>query len=165
MRRLFLDLDGVFADFDAHVESLLGKHPREFEPDDAPMWAELSKVPGFYHTMPKTKYADRLMEEFEHYRPIFLSGVPKPQRNIAWTDQDKRLWVQDHYPGTGVITCWSEGKSAFCRQGDVLLDDRDSYAHRWIAARGIFVLFRPVSETIEPCIADVHYWMNTTIPR
>jgi hypothetical protein len=54
MRRLFLDCDGVLADFDAGAQALLGMKPRAFQERYGPgrFWARLASAPDFYGTLP-----------------------------------------------------------------------------------------------------------------
>ena len=54
MNRLFLDCDGVLADFDRGAAAVLGLPPREFEKRHGlgEFWRRLARAPDFYATVP-----------------------------------------------------------------------------------------------------------------
>jgi hypothetical protein len=77
---LYLDLDGVFADFERAVFEFLGKKPNEMRARD--MWPPLAqlKYPGFFGSLPPMPGADVLWELLAPYKPIILSGLPLGKR-------------------------------------------------------------------------------------
>lgn len=136
-RQLFLDLDGVFADFDTFVEETLGiKVDRKNEPKD--FWNRLRTYPGrLYYEMKPFPYASSLFESLRLYKPIILTGCP---RSIPSADFDKRQWVKEHLdPDVPVITCRSWEKHKYASSGDVLLDDWPKYQDLWERVGGIFI--------------------------
>lgn len=155
-RKLYLDLDGVFADFDTRVKELLGNWPWLL--DDGHMWSELDKVSHFYLDLPLMPRAKPMWEALKIYEPTFLSGVPLPNGEMVTAPADKRAWVDRHF-GTHVqlITCPSKEKATFCKPGDLLLDDRIGYAPLWTAAGGIFIRYFPIDT--DKLIQRVHGYM------
>jgi hypothetical protein len=73
--KLFLDLDGVLADFDRGVETLLGRNPHELPPPR--MWSALAKAPEFYGTLEMMHDAQRLWDFCKPFRPTILTGLPR----------------------------------------------------------------------------------------
>lgn len=141
-RQLFLDLDGVFADFDLGVLRLTGNFPKD--QDDDEMWKVLNATPKFYRSLPMMPGADRLYNASKPYHPIFLSGVPDPAEGfMRFAPQDKTWWMHYAMLDSPLITCASRDKAKFCKPGDVLLDDRDHYAQNWRDAGGVFILHNP----------------------
>jgi hypothetical protein len=135
---LYLDLDGVFADFDLAVFRHTGKWPHEL--DDKVMWERLDQIPGFYVDLPPCFGSAMLWEALGGYGPVFLSGVPMPHGHMVTAPQDKRAWVSCMFgEEVPLITCSSHEKAAHCQPGDILVDDRDHYAQRWTDAGGRFV--------------------------
>lgn len=140
-RQLYLDLDGVFADFDLGVLHKAGKLPKEL--DDAAMWKLLCETPQFYRGLRPMPGADRLWLAFSPHKPIFLSGVPLPVDWMRFAPQDKAWWLNYSRFYAPLITCLSKDKATFCKPGDVLLDDRDHYAQNWRDAGGVFITHDP----------------------
>ena len=66
--RLFLDADGVLADFDEGARRLLGMTPRAFEAKNGrgAFWKRLANAPDFYGTLPEMPDARLLFEAVEH---------------------------------------------------------------------------------------------------
>ena len=58
--KLFLDLDGVLADFDRGVEAVTGKRPDQLSVKR--MWQALAKAPDFYGTLEMMHDAQVLWE-------------------------------------------------------------------------------------------------------
>src|SRR5689334_8549336 len=99
---LFLDLDGVLADFDAHIEALFGTPPAELPLGE--MWRRAAATPGFFETMPMTADAMELWSFCEPYEPRILTGLPRG----TWAEAQKRRWVAQHLgPHVLVVACMS----------------------------------------------------------
>jgi hypothetical protein len=132
MRQLYLDCDGVLADFDAGAEAVLGLKPRAFEQrhNIGKMWARLSSAPDFYGTLPEMAGA---------------RGLPRGN----WAAPQKVRWAAEHFPGTRIITCMARDKRDHAKEGDVLVDDTLKHRHLWEEAGSIFVHHRTVPETLE----------------
>jgi len=76
--RLFLDADGVLADFDEGARRLLGMSPREYERKHGrgAFWKRLAQAENFYGTLPEMPDARRLFDAIEHLEPTILTGLP-----------------------------------------------------------------------------------------
>ena len=146
MPQLYLDCDGVLADFDSGAEAILGTKPRAYQARHTigRMWAKLATAPDFYGTLPLMPGAMELFEAVEHLDPIILTGLPRGN----WAADQKVRWAADHFPGTRIITCMAVDKRNHCRTGDVLVDDTLKHRHLWEEAGGIFVHHRTVDETL-----------------
>lgn len=72
--KLFLDLDGVLADFDEAVMRLLGRHPDELPP--GLMWSTVRKAPNFFGTLRMMADAKELWAFAAPYQPTILTGKP-----------------------------------------------------------------------------------------
>lgn len=136
--QLYLDCDGVLADFDRHFLDTFNQPPRIFESihGTSEFWRVIrAQHPGFYRALPLMPDARELFEAVRHLRPIILTGCPIG----GWAEPQKIAWAVEHFPGTPMITCMARDKRLYCQPGDVLVDDRDQYRERWEAAGGIFV--------------------------
>jgi hypothetical protein len=146
MPRVYLDCDGVLADFDKGAEGVFGMKPRAFERRHGlgRFWKALAGAPDFFANLQPLPDAGELFEAVRHLQPVILTGLPRG----AWAAPQKRRWAERHFPGTEVITTSAALKREHCHPGDVLVDDRDTYRHLWEQAGGIFVHHKDARSTI-----------------
>lgn len=148
--KIFLDVDGVMADFYKWAEETIGEHPKdekEFwdkvkhyanEHSDKPIWGCLELTPD----------AMELWDYVKKYNPVFLTstGTWKPDK----ADKEKREWLHKHFPGVDVITVRTSKLKAECAdEKSILIDDRIKSVWPWREAGGIGILHKNAKETIE----------------
>ena len=145
-RQLYLDCDGVLADFNKGAAAVLGMHPNAFEKRHGPgrFWAKLAKAPDFYFGLPLLDGATELFEAVRHLDPIILTGLPQGN----WAADQKVRWAAKHFPGTRIITTLARNKRDHGKDGDVLVDDQIRHAHLWEEAGGIFITHTDAASTI-----------------
>ena len=145
-RQLFLDCDGVLADFDKGAAAVLGMPPKAFEQRHGlgRFWAKLATAPDFYFGLPLLDGATELFEAVRHLDPIILTGLPRGN----WAAPQKVRWAAEHFPGTRIITCLAADKRKHAREGDILVDDTLKYRDLWTGAGGIFVHHENAGKTI-----------------
>lgn len=147
MPTVFLDCDGVLADFDAGATYLFGMPPREFEQRFGPkrFWSRMASHEDFFGQLPLLPDALELYEAVRHLQPIILTGLPRGN----WAEPQKRRWAERHFPGVEVITTSAALKREHCRPGDALVDDREKYQHLWEQAGGVFIHHRSAASSIQ----------------
>ncbi len=131
---LFLDLDGVLADFYTGVIAVTGQPPpvRPY----AAMWKALAAHPDFYGTLDMMADAPDLWAFCAPLRPTILTGLPMGR----WAEPQKRAWVARALGAdVPVVACLSREKHRWSGPGHVLVDDRLDLRDRWEAAGGTFV--------------------------
>ena len=71
-RQLYLDCDGVLADFDGGAEKVLGMAPRAYKERHgaARFWARLAQQPDFFGSLPLMPGSTELFEAVRHLHPI-----------------------------------------------------------------------------------------------
>jgi len=144
MPHLFLDLDGVLADFDAGYEKLAGERPDKSS-DDVD-WRLVASRPDFYLNLPPTRDFVELWTFAAPHRPTILTGVPS---SIPQAAEQKRAWVASFCgPSIRVITCASKDKYRHAEPGDVLVDDWEKHRRAWLDAGGIWVTHVDAATTI-----------------
>src|SRR5437763_1175718 len=76
--RLFLDADGVLANFDEGARRLLGMTPRQYEAKHGrgAFWKRLAQAKNFYGTLPEMPDARLLFDGVKHLKPTILTGLP-----------------------------------------------------------------------------------------
>jgi 5'(3')-deoxyribonucleotidase len=145
-RRLYLDCDGVLADFDAGVRQLLGMPPQAYVERHGmgTFWKKLATAPDFYAKLPLMPDARELFDAVKHLDPVILTGLPRG----SWAAPQKARWAAEHFPGTRIITVMAVDKRNHCTEGDVLVDDTLRHRHLWEGAGGIFIHHRNAKETL-----------------
>ncbi len=143
---LFLDCDGVLADFDAGVTDYLGANPGDYQKRYGPglFWKRLASHSNFYGDLREMPDARLLFEAVEHLKPTILTGLPLGK----WAAPQKERWAAEHFPGVPIITTMARQKHLHMDPGDVLVDDRVNHRYLWEDAGGIFVHHKNAKDTI-----------------
>ena len=153
MTTLYLDMDGVVADFDEYAARTLGVPPSSgIYPNE--VWYKLASNSRLYRDLKKTSYADELVAECQDfaltkgYDLCFLTAVPKGN-DVKWSFYDKVLWAQQYFPGIAVMFGpYSKDKWQHCNASDILIDDRQSNIDEWRAAGGIAIHHASLNSTL-----------------
>ena len=137
MVHLFLDCDGVLADFDAGAMALLGMSPLEFQDahGKGEFWRRLAGAPDFYGSLPLLPDAQVLVDAVAHLCPTILTGLPIGQ----WAAPQKVRWAAQHFPGIKIITTMARDKFRHMTGADILVDDRADHRAAWEEAGGTFI--------------------------
>jgi len=145
-RQLFLDCDGVLADFDKGATALLGLPPDSYEKKHGPgrFWQKLASAPDFYFGLPLMSDAMELFEGVKHLHPIILTGLPRGN----WAADQKVRWAAQYFPGTKIITTLARNKRDHAKEGDVLVDDQGRHRHLWEEMGGIFIRHRNARQSL-----------------
>jgi 5'(3')-deoxyribonucleotidase len=154
MTTLYLDMDGVVADFDEYAARTLGIPPSSgIYPNE--IWYKLASNARLYRDLIKTPYADELVfqcSKFAKQRDYalkFLTAVPKGN-DVPWAFYDKVVWAQEYFPVIPVMFGpFSKNKYVHCQVGDILIDDRVSNIEEWKAAGGIAIHHTNIDTTLQ----------------
>ena len=144
--RLFLDADGVLADFDEGAKRLLGMTPRQFEAKHGKreFWRRIANARNFYGSLPEMADARLLFDAVRHLKPTILTGLPLGR----WAAPQKVEWAAEHFPGVPIITCMARDKAKHMKRGDVLVDDRENHRAAYEQAGVIFVHHRNAEDSL-----------------
>jgi 5'(3')-deoxyribonucleotidase len=144
--RLFLDADGVLADFDLGARRLLGMSPKAFiaAHGRGEFWKQLAKAPNFYGSLPEMPDARLLFDAVKHLKPTILTGLPIGK----WAAPQKIEWAAEHFPGVPIITCMAKDKHLHMQPGDVLVDDREKHREAYEAAGVVFIHHRNAEDSL-----------------
>ena len=140
--QLYVDLDGVLADFDTGYEREFGVRPSKT--DDNVDWDAVRRCANFYANLPPMPDFPALWTRISRYDPIVLTGVPKSLPDASW---NKRAWVKQYLPNTLMIATRSSEKATYARPGDVLIDDWERYRPLWEKAGGVWITHVSAVET------------------
>lgn len=147
--RLFLDLDGVLANFDQGMYQITGCYPHQLPVRK--LWQAAAKADGFFEYLPWMPEGKRLWDCTKQFNPTILTGLPRGQ----WAEPQKRSWcARELGLNIPVITCMAQDKIKFARsilqsnEIPVLVDDRPKHKQLWEAQGGIFIVHQSVSESL-----------------
>lgn len=146
MIQVFVDLDGVLADFDTHYERCFGVRPdKALDNVDKRL---IAGRPGFFADMPLMPDAMELWGFVSRLRrrPIILTGVPS---DVPEAPVDKVLMVHRELGAdVRVITCRPSEKAKYCQPGDVLIDDWEKHKKLWLKAGGKWITHTSAESSI-----------------
>lgn len=132
---IFLDLDGVVADFDSHADACAKKTP-----DGKMNWEALDFQ--WWVTMPAFAGAKKFYDDLKNLAPVKFLTAPVLSEDCF---SGKAKWVQNFVPEKGrwilmdLIICPSQDKRNLAKSGAILIDDREKNVREWVEAGGIGV--------------------------
>jgi hypothetical protein len=144
---IWLDMDGVFADFDGHYERHFGYRPTRWPMEDTTDWKLIKSVPNFYITIPVMPGARDLFRYVDEVGEgcAFLTGVPV---SISESANEKTEWGRINFPDVQVVCCPAKDKWRHGQPGDTLIDDYLRYRVDWTDMGGVFIHHTSVPSTI-----------------
>lgn len=146
--KIFVDLDGVLADFDSEAARLLG---RSFTKGDNEIWKTLSDHPNFFRRLPQMPDAIKLWVYLqENFSDIeILTAIPR-NGTLPTAAIDKRYWVAQHFGDEAKVnTCFAVEKQRYCTGPDcILIDDNVKNIFQWSQRGGLGVFHVSAKETI-----------------
>ena len=151
MPTIYIDMDGVVADFNTAARKILGARPEDEAKAaqagrwPAERWNRLKAVKNLYRVLPKMLRADMMLLKALQFKDQLgwdvrmLTAIPK-NNDVPDCIQDKVEWMQEYFPGIRVdFGPYSQDKQRHCRPGDILVDDRTDNCEQWRAAGGYAV--------------------------
>lgn len=160
MARLFLDYDGVLADFEALADQIFGEPSAVAEQrlKAKEFWRVIRhyRQPGtgygFFRALPLMPDARLLFDAVKHRNPTILTGCPFGD----WAPPQKVDHAAEHFAGTQIITCMAREKIKHLEQpGDILVDDKTKFQQVWEEGGGVFVHHTDAVSTIAK-LRDLH---------
>lgn len=135
---VYVDMDGVVADFDGYAQRELGIEPKpgfRFSQED---WHRLKEFnQRIYRDVPVLPTAFSLINQLRDlkeqydFKLRFLTAIPK-ENDLGWAYWDKVNWVIRNFPGIPVFFGpYSVDKQHHYKPGDILIDDRISNIEEW----------------------------------
>lgn len=149
---VWIDSDGVLADFEGKVEEILGRPINSVPKGEVwkAVYAYNDRVEPFFESLSKMPDADKLVtfctQNFSIVKVLTATGyTPKD------AGEQKRRWYLKHYgPTLSVKTVEKSGQKAmYANPNSILIDDRDKSIGPWLAAGGIGIFHTDVASTIE----------------
>lgn len=147
---IYLDLDGVFADFNGAVQKhcpglIYQQHSKQ-------IWQVLETIPNFFSTLdllPNLKLYDIVLSK--DIGVEFLTALPRATGYLKTAQRDKTDWVHEHIDWAQVncVSSW-EMKKYFCQgKHDILIDDSPRNIEDWIKVGGTGILHVTLEDTVQ----------------
>ena len=134
---IFLDFDGVFADYQDEYRRLTGGDPAEKGKMKA---MRFKSFPHFYLNLPLLPDAMKLWNFVKVFHPKFLSAA---SNYLKSSREDKHKWVLQHFNVSGndrvIIVNYPKDKWQHCKPGAILIDDKLQNCNEWEQAGGIAI--------------------------
>ena len=145
--KLYLDLDGVFADFEAEASHKLGMVCGKV--DDKYLWEAVNAEYRWFATLPLCFGSFSLWEYCKQFNPTFLTATGNNYEDVT---EQKIDWVRNVLGDkTAPVITVRKGvdKAAYAEPGAVLVDDQPKVIAPWIAAGGIGIVHQTPKITMK----------------
>ena len=147
LRRLYLDLDGVMADFDTHFFNEFGIYQERMSEDRK--WDLIKNCNSWFLNIPLMKGAAEFFKyAVRNFEVIILTSCPKTMYEVAALE--KRDWVYKHLGDVVVLPVWGgTNKRLFMHaRGDILVDDKEVNCMAWEEFGGRAIVHKDFTDTI-----------------
>lgn len=152
IKRIFLDMDGVLADFQTGASKLAGVN---ITPDSAghklydARKEELTNKRLFRNLPPMVDMYD-LIAYVRHTGTPWEILTAAGEVNRELCVYDKNEWIREFVDPTIAVTCTFTGsqKGMYAFEGSVLIDDRQKNIDHWIENGGIGIVHTSAENTI-----------------
>lgn len=158
VEKIYLDMDGVVADFERGVRELCGVEPVPqgacSPKEEDTMWERARDIGHFYgKLLPMPGAVGMFREIYEKHgdKCEILTGIPKAKRGILTAGEDKISWVRKYLSeDIKVHIVYREEKKNYCTgEGCVLIDDYEKNIREWEENGGTGILHINVANTTE----------------
>ena len=158
MPTVYLDMDGVLADFFGGIEKLYGvQHWKELTSDRTKdlKTEVIKKITGtnFFETLPKFNTADALIKLVQDFTggvySINTSPLRGDNKNSAYY---KKIWIGKHLPKPQEIIVTGRKESYAMNKNNkpnILVDDRPINIQRWTGRGGYGILYQANKDSVD----------------
>lgn len=146
---IFVDMDGVVADFDKGFHDATGKWPKDISHAELKVLKkELVETTEFFLNLKPLGDASKLWNFVKKYDTKFLTatGDTMPEKAA----KEKKKWIKKVIGNADVIVVRKlPMKAKFAHKNAILIDDREKALIPWKKAGGIAILHVSATDTIK----------------
>lgn len=137
---IYVDMDGVLADFFGAWKKLIGQGWREITDIDSAL-QKIRETDNFWLNLPVTKNADNLLGLIKDIKGSY-NILSSPLPDDPNSEPHKREWIKEHlaaFPPKEVIITFDKAVYATQQDGtpNILIDDYGVNINKWEAAGGV----------------------------
>lgn len=153
-RTVYIDMDGVIADFDGGFQSIAGISTDNVQ--DVELWQRISDYgkSKFFSELPWMPGGQELWTFVnENFLSVkVLTALGKSDAIDGQTSEGKRMWLHKNIPSlrdSNIIMVRNKHlKRHYSRPGDIIIDDTESTIIEWDKKGGIGIFYKTADETI-----------------
>ena len=152
--KIYVDMDGVVADFDKRFRDLSGMNPNDYEAKNGKnaFWdfIDIKHKLAFWVGIPPMQDAQRLIDYVSKHNYEMLTAPSIKKESLM----GKGLWIRNWakkglFPSKPKVNYKSaKNKHHFAAPNHILIDDKQSTIDSWNAAGGVGILHTSASTTI-----------------
>lgn len=149
IKKIFVDMDGVLADFKKKWDELYGQG--QYEKFDRSRFNDFVSNHEFavLDLMPDAESLIKYLDEKWNHVPIEILSSTANENHSETISQQKRTWLNRHDIGwKGNFVPGKKYKYTYAEPGYVLIDDDKQNIEDWSKAGGIGILHRDAMTTI-----------------
>jgi 5'(3')-deoxyribonucleotidase len=153
--KIYLDMDGVLADFDGAMlqHNIINRHdfihkPKlEWTEEEAKLDVAVETVMkqrGFWLGIPVMNKATSLVDLSTLLGETFILTARPNGEEFEWVADEKRQWIREHFPefdDEHFICCLRSEKKDYAK-GNILVDDMKRNCYEWEMAGGYAILWQ-----------------------
>jgi len=149
-RSIYIDMDGVVADFDKYISAFLGRQIGWDVLDiTEEEWARIAEIDNLYYQLDLIDESTRMVALCKSFSTrfdiSFLTAIPR-QTTMPSAKDDKTRWLYKYFPGIPInFGPFSRDKQKWCREFDILIDDKPENIEQWAAKGGCAILHKGTS--------------------
>jgi len=153
-RTVYVDMDGVLADFDKGFSDITGKSSDNVS--DQELWALIEKhgKARFFFELPWMNGGKEMWQYITNnfLRVKIFSALGKSDKIDRQTTQGKIAWLRHNIPSLQsddiILVENKHRKRHYSRPGDIIVDDTEVVIQEWVKKGGIGILHKSSLETI-----------------
>ena len=173
--KIYFDMDGVLADFDAGLAEITKRNDLNMTTDlmneeqrraKKEMWLEIERRPVWWHERDEMPGAREMLSKAHKIAGgnIFvLSKAPSAKNFIEkekyqeFVRQAKKEWIAEHFPEffppeNVIVMIGSKAELMKPGPNDILIDDRADNVEAWVREGGRGIVFKSAEQVIEELI-------------
>jgi len=159
---IFVDLDGVLANFEGEVQQLLGPDSDWKKEIECPNWGRITEFQDIYLNLPLMPDAyelwDYLTDNFDAPDIQILTAIPR-RAHFPNAVNHKREWVWANFGDHVKVNFgpYAHDKQFHYKNGDILIDDMVINCNQWRDRGGFSVCHTSAEQTV----TELHRKLNS----
>ena len=162
---IWLDLDGVFADFEGETSKLMGKPFHDLNSND--YWDKILKTKNFWLNIPILSESKLLIDYLINAKNngelqfSVLTGLIETSSIDNKCVEEKTLWAKKVFgDDVNVYVVSSKNKYMFCRQNDILIDDKEDNIEKWNNSGGVGIHYTSNPNEVIDKVKNLYNFSN-----